>query len=133
VQPIADATFSQLLRTASAKAGDAQAFEPGDVDETHEDHLLALNMQHEDLDAYADEQLHADDAIADVDRRLSQLQTPAVVIHGAGDTLIEPEHGRRLAALLPHARLVMVSGGHMAPYVHPAVVAAAVRSLLPSP
>jgi len=130
VQPLADVTFSQLLRTASAKAGDAQAFDPGDVDQTHEDHLLALNMQPEDLDAYADEQLHADDVIAEVDRGLSRIAAPAVVIHGVGDKLIEPQHGRRLAAQLPHARLRMVSGGHMAPYVHPAVVAAAVRDLL---
>lgn len=130
VQPLADATFSQLLRTASAKAGDAQAFDPGDVDPGHERRILALNMQHEDLDAYADEQLHADDAIADLDRGLSRIETPAVVIQGDGDKLVEPEHGRRLAALLPHARLEMVSGGHMAPYVHPDVVVAAVRELL---
>jgi pimeloyl-ACP methyl ester carboxylesterase len=130
VQPLADATFSQLLRTASAKGGDAQAFDPGDVDQTHEDRLLALNMRHEDLDAYADEQLHADDAIADVDDGLARIRIPAIVIHGRGDKLIEPEHGRTLAMSLPDARLVMVSGGHMAPYVHPAVVAAAVRELL---
>jgi len=130
VQPIADATFSQLLRTVSAKEGDALAFDPGDVDKAHEDRLLALNMQHEDVDAYAAEQLHADDVIADVDRGLARVATPAVVIQGAGDKLIEPEHGRRLAASLPHARLVMVSGGHMAPYVHPGVVAAAVGELL---
>jgi len=130
VQPLANATFSQLLRTASAKQGDALAFDPGEVDHAHEDRLLALNMQQEDVDAYAAEQLHADDAIADVDRRLASIQAPAVVIQGAGDKLIEPEHGRKLAATLPHARLAMVSGGHMAPYVHPAVVAAAVRELL---
>ena len=130
VQPLADATFSQLLRTASAKAGDAQAFDPGDVDPEHEERLLALSMQHDDLDAYADEQLRADDVIADLDAELSSIDTPAVVIHGDGDKLVEPEHGRRLATLLPHARLEMVSGGHMAPYQHPGVVASAVRELL---
>lgn len=129
VQPIADATFSQLLRTASAKAGDTEAFDPGDVNADHEHRLLALNMKHSDLDAYADEQLHADDVIADVDRALTQIDTPAVVIQGAGDKRVKPKHGRRLARLLPNARLVMVAGGHMAPYVHPAIVAAAVREL----
>jgi len=131
VQPLANATFSQLLRTASAKGGDARAFDPGEVDQTHEDRLLALNMQHEDVDAYADEQLHADDVVADVDKRLATIRAPVVVVHGRDDQLIELEHGRRLAAALPHARLAVVSGGHMAPYVHPAVVAAAVRDLLP--
>lgn len=130
VQPLADVTFSQLLRTASAKSGDARAFDPGEVGQTHEDRLLAHNMRHEDLDAYADEQLHADDVVADVDAGLARIRIPAIVIHGRGDKLIEPEHGRTLAASLPDARLVMVSGGHMAPYVHPAIVAAAVRELL---
>jgi pimeloyl-ACP methyl ester carboxylesterase len=133
VQPIANATFSQLLRTASAKQADSAAFDPGDVDPAHEHRVLALNMQHEDLDAFADEQLHADGVIADVDKRLASVQTPAVVVHGEDDQFITVEHGRRLAAMLPHARLVIVSGGHMAPYVHPAVVAAAVRALLQRP
>ena len=57
VQPLADATFSQLLRTASAKQGDARAFDPNPVDATHEHRVLALNMRHDDLDAYAGEQL----------------------------------------------------------------------------
>lgn len=134
VRQVANATFSQLLRTATAKAGDAKAFDPGDVDPSHEHRLLALNMQHEDLDAYADEQLNANDVVDDVDKRLASIQAPAVVVHGAGDQLIELEHGRKLAASLPRARLVIVTGGHMAPYVHPAVVAAAVRGLLaPAP
>lgn len=133
VQPLADATFAQLLRTASAKLGDTAAFDPGSVDDAHEQRLLALNMQHDDLDAYADEQLEVDDVIADLDKRLATIETRSVVIQGAGDQLVEPVHGRRLAAVLPHARLVMVSGGHMAPYVHPETVAVAVRSVLPPP
>jgi pimeloyl-ACP methyl ester carboxylesterase len=130
VQPIADATFSQLLRTASAKAADTQAFDPGDVNADHEHRLLAFNMKHDDLDAFAGEQLHADDVIANVDRELARVSTPAIVIQGTGDKFVEPKHGRRLATLLPNARLVMVGGGHMAPYVHPAAIAAAVRELL---
>ena len=133
VQPIADATFSQLVRTVSAKQGDARAFDPGAVAPAHERRLLALNMQHSDLDAYAAEQLHADGAIAGVDKGLATIAVPAIVIQGVHDQLVEPQHGRRLAASLPHARLVMVSGGHMAPYVHPALVAAAVRELLAPP
>lgn len=130
VQPLADATFSQLLRTASAKQADAAAFDPGDVDPDHEHRVLALNVQYSDIDAYAGEQLHADGVIADVDKRLAAIAAPAVVVQGREDQFVKPEHGRRLAVLLPHARLAMVSGGHMAPYVHPAVVAAAVRQLL---
>jgi pimeloyl-ACP methyl ester carboxylesterase len=129
VQQLADVTFSQLVRTASTKQGDAEAFDPGSVDSRHEHRLLALNMSHEDLDAYAAEQLAADRVIADLDKRLASIATPAIVIHGAHDKLVKPEHGRKLAATLPHAQLKLVSGGHMAPYVHPGVVAAAARRL----
>lgn len=132
VQPLADLTFSQLVRTASGKQGDARAFDPGDVDPDHEHRLLALNMQHDDLDAYAGEQLASEDEIAGVDERLTGIRARAVVIQGAEDKLVEPQFGRRLAAILPNARLVMVSGGHMAPYIHPELVAASVRGLLPA-
>ncbi len=131
VEPLADVTFSQLLRTVSAKQGDAAAFDPGEVDEAHEEHLLSLNMQQDDLDAFAGEVLESEDVVADLDRRLETIETPAVVIQGDGDKLVEPERGRAIAAALPNARLVMVSGGHMPPYVHPARVAAAVRELSP--
>ena len=133
VQPLADTTFSQLLRTVSAKQGDARAFAPDAVDPAHEQRLLALNMRHDDLDAYTGEQLHADDAIARVDKRLASIEAPAVVIQGDADKLVAPQHGRRLAALLPHARLVMLRGGHMQTYVHPAAVAAAIRELVALP
>jgi pimeloyl-ACP methyl ester carboxylesterase len=129
VQPLADVTFSQLLRTASAEQADTAAFDPDPVDPAHEHRVLAINMRHEDLDAYAGEQLAADGVIADLDQRLASIATPAVVIQGDHDRFVAPAHGRKLAATLPHAQLEMVSGGHMAPYVHPGVVAAAARRL----
>lgn len=129
VQPLADVTFSQLMRTASAKQADEAAFSPNPVDPAHEHRVLAINMRHEDLDAYAGEQLAADGAIAGIDKRLASIAMPAVVIQGDHDRFVEPEHGRALAARLPHAQLEMVSGGHMAPYVHPGVVAAAAKRL----
>ena len=131
VQPIADATFSQLVRTASAKMTDAAAFDPKPVSPAHEQRVLAINMQHSDLDAYAGEQLHADGVIAGVDKQLAAIATPAIVIEGAHDSFVKPVYAHRIAATLPHARLVMVSGGHMAPYDHPALIAAAVHELLP--
>ncbi|MFL5817234.1 MAG: alpha/beta fold hydrolase [Conexibacter sp.] len=130
VEPIADVTFSQLVRTASAKQGDAQAFDPGDVGPVHEQRLLAVNMRHEDLDAYAGEEHEANDVFERVDARLATIGATTVVIQGAGDKLVTPEHGRKIAATLPYARLAMVDGGHMAPYIHPAVVAAATRDML---
>ena len=60
---------------------------------------------------------------------LATIAVPAVVIQGADDQLVKPVHGRRLAATLPNARLAIVSGGHMAPYTHPAAVAGAALEL----
>ena len=64
--------------------------------------------------------------IAQIDKGLGGIETPAVVIQGEQDELVNQSHGRKLAATLPHARLVMLYGGHMQPYDHPAVIAAAV-------
>jgi pimeloyl-ACP methyl ester carboxylesterase len=129
VTQVADATFSQLLRKASAEAGDREAFNPAPVDAAHLHRILAVNMKRGNLEAWAGETLHANAAIEALDRGLRQLETPAIVIQGDADKLVKPACGRRLAAALPRARLEMVPGGHMAPYTHPRTVAAAVRAL----
>ncbi len=130
VQQVSDLVFGNLLRRASAESGDKRAFDPQPVDSEHEQRLLALNMRHEDLDAYAGENLAATGVVAGIDRRLATLDVPAIVIEGEHDRLVEPVHARRLVAALPDARLLMVAGGHMAPYTHAAAIAAAVRNLL---
>jgi pimeloyl-ACP methyl ester carboxylesterase len=129
IHQIANATFAQLLTTASIKQGDDQAFHPHAVDSAHERRLLEINSTRGNLEAFADEQLAANGVIDDVDRHLATIDVPAVVIQGADDQLVKPAHGRRLAATLPDARLEIVSGGHMAPYTHPAAIAGAVLTL----
>ncbi len=129
VRQIAHATFSQLLLKVSADMGDSEAFDPAPVDPSHRKRVLAINMTHGNLTAWAGETLAANGVIANLNRALGQVQTPAVVIQGESDRLVKPACGRRLAALLPQARLEMVRGGHMAPYTHPATVAAAVTAL----
>jgi pimeloyl-ACP methyl ester carboxylesterase len=126
---IADVTFSQLARKVSAEEGDSEAFEPATVAPAHIHRLLAINMKHGNLEAWAGEMLAADGVIEGVDRGLRGITVPAVVIQGEQDKLVLPQCGRRLAATLPNARLEMVSGGHMAPYTHPQVIAAAVQAL----
>jgi pimeloyl-ACP methyl ester carboxylesterase len=130
VSQIANATFSQLLLTVAAKQGDAEAFDPAPVASAHLQRVLAINMKRGNLEAIAGERLAANGVIEALNRGLRGIQVPAVVIQGEQDELVHPQCGRRLAATLPHARLEMVSGGHMAIYTHPQVVAAAVRSLL---
>jgi pimeloyl-ACP methyl ester carboxylesterase len=43
-------------------------------------------------------------------RRLAQIAAPTLVLHGASDRLGPPENGRRLARLIPGARLVLIPG-----------------------
>ena len=129
IHQTANATFAQLLTTASVKQGDDQAFHPHAVDSAHERRLLEINSTRGNLEAFAGEQLAANGVIDGIDKHLSTINVPAVVIQGADDQLVKPVHGRRLAATLPDARLEIVSGGHMAPYTHPAAVAGAALEL----
>jgi pimeloyl-ACP methyl ester carboxylesterase len=129
IRQLANATFGQLLMTVSVNMGDSEAFHPLPVAAAHRRRLLAINMTHGNLEAWAGETLAADGVIAQVDKHLSTIHAPAVVIQGAQDELVKPTYGRALAAELPDARLEMVSGGHMQPYDHPATIAAAVQSL----
>jgi pimeloyl-ACP methyl ester carboxylesterase len=47
--------------------------------------------------------------------RYAAIRVPTVIVTGDRDTIVSPElHSRALAAVLPHARLVMLEGiGHM--------------------
>jgi pimeloyl-ACP methyl ester carboxylesterase len=129
IRQVANATFGQLLITVSVNQEDAEAFHPFPVVATHRRRLLEINMTHGNLQAWSGEILASTGVIAQIDKGLRGIETPAVVIQGEQDELVNESHGRELAATLPHARLVMVYGGHMQPYDHPAVIAAAVRGL----
>jgi pimeloyl-ACP methyl ester carboxylesterase len=113
----------------SAEQGDSEAFAPQPVAPAHLHRLLAINMTHGNLEALAGERLAAGGVVARVDRGLRGIRLPTVVIQGNADHLVKPIYGRRLEAALPDARLVMVGGGHMVPYTHPATVAAAVETV----
>jgi pimeloyl-ACP methyl ester carboxylesterase len=129
IHQIANATFGQLLDTVSVDMTDGKAFDPRSVAPAHRHRVLAINMTKGNLEAYGGEELAANGVIEQIDRRLGAIESPAVVIQGADDQLVKPVYGRRLAALLPDARLQMIPGGHMAPYTHPYAVAAAVRTV----
>jgi non-heme chloroperoxidase len=56
--------------------------------------------------------------------RLRDIEVPVVVLVGSRDRLTTPALGRRLAAGLPHAELVVIPGaGHMLPFEEPDLVA----------
>lgn len=55
-----------------------------------------------------------------LERRLHHLTMPTLVIWGSDDRLLPAEHGRRLAGLIPGARLEILDGvGHVVPLEAP--------------
>jgi pimeloyl-ACP methyl ester carboxylesterase len=130
IAQIAGVTFSQLVRTASAKPAESEAFSPAPVNPKHRHRVLAINLKHGNLEASAGEVLHANKEIDGVNHGLGDLRVPTTVIQGEQDKLVKPQCGRSIAASVPGAKLQMVPGGHMAPYTHPGVVATAAQSLV---
>ena len=102
---------------------------PAPVNPRHRHRVLAINLKHGNLEAYAGEILAANKEIETVTRGLGGVRVPTIVIQGAQDKLVKPACGRSIAASVPSARLRIVPGGHMAPYTHPGTVAAAVEGL----
>lgn len=70
---------------------------------------------------------HAEDLAG----RLGEIQLPALVLVGGRDDRTLPEHGRQLAALLPHGEMIEVpDAGHTLPLEASAEVVGAVRMVL---
>lgn len=69
--------------------------------------------------------------VAEATAALRSFHRPALVVWAAEDRVMPPEHGRRLAELLPDARLVEVADSYtLVPLDQPAELAAAVRSFI---
>jgi pimeloyl-ACP methyl ester carboxylesterase len=70
------------------------------------------------------------DLLVDADTYLPKFDGPALVAWARHDRVIPPEHGRRLAALLPRARLVEIDdSATLVPLDQPAALATAIRDL----
>lgn len=75
---------------------------------------------------------HKGDLLAAAEH-LRSFDRPALVIWAAEDRAMPPAHGRRLAALLPHARLVEVADSYtLIPEDQPAQLAALIREFVSS-
>jgi pimeloyl-ACP methyl ester carboxylesterase len=67
-------------------------------------------------------------AVAEATAALPSFHRPALVVWAAEDRVMPPEHGRRLAELLPDSRLVEVADSYtLVPLDQPAQLAAAIR------
>jgi len=70
-------------------------------------------------------------AVAEATAALPSFHRPALVVWAAEDRVMPPEHGRRLADLLPDSRLVEIADSYtLVPLDQPTELAAAVRSFV---
>jgi pimeloyl-ACP methyl ester carboxylesterase len=68
-------------------------------------------------------------AVAEATAALPSFHRPALVVWAAEDRVMPPEHGRRLAELLPDATLVEIADSYtLVPLDQPTELAAAIRS-----
>lgn len=124
VRQISDATFSQVTRTASAKSGAKEAFDPDPVNPDYEKILIEFNMQNDDVEAFANEMINFKDVNVAADGK--SIRVPTVVVQGRDDQLVPAEGPTAFARSLPRGTLVLLPGGHMVTWVHPQKVAAAI-------
>jgi pimeloyl-ACP methyl ester carboxylesterase len=69
--------------------------------------------------------------LAAATERLRDLDRPALVAWAAEDRVMPPEHGRRLAELLPQGRLVEIAGSYtLIPLDRPGELAASIRAFM---
>ena len=70
-------------------------------------------------------------AVAEATAALPSFHRPALVVWAAEDRVMPPEHGRRLADLLPDSRLVEVADSYtLVPLDQPAALAGAIRDFV---
>jgi pimeloyl-ACP methyl ester carboxylesterase len=63
-----------------------------------------------------------------LERRLSRLEVPTVVVHGTADHVVPISASRILAERIPGAELVILKGqGHLVPFERPGLIAPIVR------
>jgi pimeloyl-ACP methyl ester carboxylesterase len=72
------------------------------------------------------------DALIGAAEALRGFDRPALVAWAAEDRVMPPEHGRRLAELLPHGKLVEIADSYtLIPVDQPAALARAIREFVP--
>jgi pimeloyl-ACP methyl ester carboxylesterase len=128
VQPVANATFSQLMLTGLSNPQAARAFAPDAVPDAYLRQLRSVNLKPSDLATFADETLAFRKDVGPATARFSELRTPAWIVQGKGDRLVPTASVVRGASQVAGVHLVLLGGGHMQPWVHPRVVARAIEA-----
>ena len=71
------------------------------------------------------------DLLLDAAKRLSNFERPALVVWASEDRVMPPEHGRLLAELLPHGRLVKITDSYtLIPLDQPTRLAEAIQQFM---
>ncbi len=120
-------TFSPLLGRLLWPALAKRLFGPAPVPRRFAAFPKWLSLRPSQLRAAAVEAALLVPSAAALGRRYSELQTPAIVLAGAGDRYVSAEHSKRLHERLPQSVLRIVPAtGHMFHYLWPRKVVAAI-------
>lgn len=127
VRPVANATFGQVMSTATSKPQIDRAFSPDPVNEDYWEQFRAVNLKSSDMETFADETLDFDGVIDGILPGLPKIKVRTTVMQGRGDKLISESSTRAGARQIPGVRYVSLPGGHMQTWVHPGQVASEIN------
>lgn len=93
---------------------------------------VASKAVRQDLTKYATTPVDKAEMVA-ATQALARFERPALVVWGTEDKVMPPEHGRRIATLLPQGRLIEVDDAYvLLPEDQPALLANELRQFLAS-
>jgi pimeloyl-ACP methyl ester carboxylesterase len=80
--------------------------------------------------AFLDEQRALFRDLPELERHLTQISVPTVIVTGSEDQIVSPGAARKLAGQIPGARLVELAGaGHLLPHRHAERLAEVIRTV----
>lgn len=132
VGDVAIRLLAPLLGERLIEQGLKTAFHPDPVPEEYLKRAINEWTRPEQVWAYAEDEKTIDQSLAELEPHFPWINKPMVIIAGEEDTLLPAcEQAIRLGAMVPEARLMLVSGaGYQLQNSHPEEVLSAVRSVL---
>jgi pimeloyl-ACP methyl ester carboxylesterase len=130
VRQISDVFFLRALRRVASEQGGRIAYGTG-PENAQQRHLAeSVLAQHPSIRALANDRIIFNDATRGVDARLTEIDVPALIVHGNQDRTVPIRNGRRVADAIPNAEFEEVVADHVMPSKFPDTVAAAAERLI---